>query len=300
MSGMMRDKTDRKFEVIEADHYGMCFGVKAAIAKALQIADRSPVTVLGELAHNGTVKQSMSKLGAVHGNITDLTASTKHVIITAHGAADKDRKRWAERGYRVLDTTCPLVHKAHDALRNLIVAGYTPVVIRKAGHVEVRGLTGDFPDTKVILTLDDVAALNIDSNKIGIISQTTQQLTHVVGIVKALEIRFPKADIKFTDTVCRPTKDRQVALLKLCVKVEIVIVVGGSNSNNTAQLAEKCRKLGCIAYHVQSAEEIQQSWFTGVHKVGLTAGTSTPDSDIAGVKKHLLELSRINAESNRS
>jgi len=295
----MKNKNEGKFEVIEADHYGMCFGVKAAIAKAQKVAERSPVTVLGELAHNATVKQSLHNRGAIHGDLTDNTASTKHVIITAHGAADKDRKRWSERGHRVLDTTCPLVHKAHDALRNLVADGYTPIVIGKTGHVEVKGLTGDFPGTHVVLTLEDVAALELDTDKVGIISQTTQQLTHVVGIVKAIENRFPKVEVRFIDTVCRPTKDRQVALLKLCVKVELVIVVGGSNSNNTAQLAEKCRRLGCVAYHVQSPSDLQKEWFSGISKVGLTAGTSTPDSDILRVKNRLLELSHTPARIPR-
>ena len=281
----------RQFEIIEAEHYGMCFGVKAAIAKAQQMADSTPVTVLGDLAHNNTVKRGMTQRGALHGDLTDQSAATRDVIITAHGVADRDRKRWADQGHRVLDTTCPLVHKAHAALRDLVQAGYTPVVIGKAGHVEVRGLTGDFPQAVVVLTLDDVAALDLVTDKIGIISQTTQQLTHVVGIVKAIENKFPTAEVCFTDTVCRPTKDRQVALLKLCVQVELVIVVGGSNSNNTAQLAEKCRQLGCIAYHVQSPKDIRRAWFNGIGKVGLTAGTSTPDSDILRVKNRLQEIS---------
>ncbi len=297
---MIKNKNEGRFEVIEADHYGMCFGVKAAIAKAQQMAERSPVTVLGDLAHNGTVKKSMTKRGAIHGDLTDHMASTKHVIITAHGAADKDRRRWADKGHRVVDTTCPLVHKAHGALSSLVAKSYAPVVIGKAGHVEVRGLTGDFPNTKVVLTKKDVAALQIDADKIGVISQTTQQLSHVVEIVKALEARFPSAEVKFIDTVCRPTKDRQIALLKLCVQVEIVIVVGGSNSNNTTQLVEKCRKLGCIAYHVQSPQDIRELWFSDISKVGLTAGTSTPDSDIARVKKRLLELGTLKLVNNRS
>ena len=295
MKNINETKRQGQFEVIEAEHYGMCFGVKAAIAKAQQLAERSPVTVLGELAHNATVKRSLKRRGAIHGYLTDAYATTKNVIITAHGAADVDRKRWADRGHRVLDTTCPLVHKAHAALRNLVQAGYSPIVIGKGGHVEVKGLTGDFPETQTVLNIDDVEQLHVTSCKIGIISQTTQQLSHVKQIVTAIEDRYPEADVKFIDTVCRPTKERQVALLQLCVKVELVIVVGGVNSNNTAQLAQKCRRLGCIAHHVQAPSDIKNEWFTGISRVGLTAGTSTPDSDIARIKNHLLELS---AETN--
>ena len=286
----MKTINQPKFEVIEAEHYGMCFGVKAAIAKAQQMAERSPVTVLGELAHNQTVKHSMTQRGAVHGSLTDHRAGTKNVIITAHGAANKDREKWSALGHRVLDTTCPLVHKAHAALSSLVSKGYAPIVIGKSGHVEVRGLTGDFPKTQVVKSLAEVGTLNLKFDKIGIISQTTQQIDHVEGIVTEIRNRASQAEVKFIDTVCRPTKDRQRSLLNLCTKAEVIIVVGGKNSNNTAQLAIKCRALGCLAYHVQKPSDVQNRWFEGVSKVGLTAGTSTPDEDIKRIKNHLLSL----------
>ena len=268
----------------------MCFGVKNAIKAASELAESKPVTILGELAHNATVKRSLTQLGAQHGDLHSNSAPTKHIIITAHGASDRDRKRWKDLGYSLTDTTCPLVHRAHNALRQLVVSGYAPIVIGKAGHVEGRGLTGEFPDTQTILSLGDVEQLEISSNKIGIISQTTQQIHHVAALVHAIRQRYPFADVRFIDTVCRPTKDRQQSLLKLCSRVEVVIVVGGKNSNNTAQLAAKCRKLGCAAYHIQQPSDIDPAWFKNVSKVGLTAGTSTPDSDISRVKTCLIQL----------
>lgn len=281
-----------KFDVVVASHYGMCFGVKAAIVAAQKLATRSPVTVLGELAHNATVKKNMERHGAKHSSLHGDSATTKNVIITAHGASDKDRQRWTDLGHRVTDTTCPLVHKAHAALRNLVSSGYTPVVIGKPGHVEVRGLAGDFPEAQVIQNAEDVRGLNIVSNKIGVISQTTQQIDHVEAVLETLRQRFTNAEVKFIDTVCRPTKERQSALLELCSKVKLVIVVGGEKSNNTAQLAKKCRALGCVAYHVQSPDNIHEEWFLNAKEVGLTAGTSTPDEDVERVKKRLLEISR--------
>jgi 4-hydroxy-3-methylbut-2-en-1-yl diphosphate reductase len=289
---MMKISNEVKFEVVEASHFGMCFGVKAAIATAQKLASRSPVTILGELAHNSTVKKNLERDGAMHGALESAGASTKHVIITAHGASDKERRRWSELGHRVTDTTCPLVHKAHAALRNLVSEGYAPVVIGRPGHVEVRGLMGDFPEAQAVLNVEDVGELDITHGKIGVISQTTQQIDHVDAVLEALRLRFSDAEVKFIDTVCRPTKERQVALLELCSKVNLVIVVGGANSNNTAQLAQKCRKLGCVAYHVQSPDDICSEWFLAVNKVGLTAGTSTPDEDVERVKRRLLEISQ--------
>ena len=281
-----------KFDVLVASHYGMCFGVKAAIATAHKVANKKTVTILGELAHNATVKNNLEKKGAKHAKLDDHDAPSKHVIITAHGASDKERQRWADLGHTVTDTTCPLVHKAHAQLRNLVTSGYAPVVIGKAGHVEVRGLTGDFPTAQVVLDVKDVNELDLTQNKIGVISQTTQQIDHINEVLKAMRQKFSHAEIKFIDTVCRPTKERQTALLELCSKVDIVIVVGGTNSNNTAQLARKCRSLGCMAYHIQSPADLCSSWFKGITQVGLTAGTSTPDEDVERVKQKLIELSQ--------
>ena len=288
----MNVKLETKFDVIEASHYGMCFGVKAAIKAAEKLSAMRPVTVLGELAHNASVKRGLESRGVSHGKLEADSAVTKNVLITAHGASDKDRLRWKNQGYRVTDTTCPLVHKAHPALAQLVLAGYVPIVIGKAGHVEVRGLVGDFPSAVIVQTLDDVAGLNLDTEKIGVISQTTQQITHVEVMVQAIRERHPEAQVKFVDTVCKPTKERQQALLDLCSQVKLVIVVGGSNSNNTAQLADKCRKLGCRAYHVQSPSDLKAAWFDNVERVGLTAGTSTPQSDISAVKRKLMKMSR--------
>jgi 4-hydroxy-3-methylbut-2-enyl diphosphate reductase len=287
----MRVSNKVKFDVVVATHYGMCFGVKAAIDITQKLAAKSPVTVLGELAHNATVKRNLEREGAQHVKLEGSGANTKNVIITAHGASNKDRKRWADLGHRVTDTTCPLVHKAHAALENLVAAGYSPIVIGQPGHVEVRGLVGDFPHAQVILNIEDTRKLNILGNKIGVISQTTQQIDNVDAILTALKQRFAGAEVQFIDTVCRPTKERQIALIELCAKVKVVVVVGGINSNNTAQLAEKCQKLGCIAYHVQNSDDVRAEWFIGVDKVGLTAGTSTPEEDMECIKIKLLEIS---------
>lgn len=299
---MMRLENEVKFDVIEAKHMGMCFGVKAAIETAQQLASKRNITILGELAHNASVRQSLEQRGARHASLADHSAPTKDVIITAHGASDTMRNKWKDLGYRVTDTTCPLVHKTHEALRQLVTSGYTPLVIGKAGHVEVNGLMGDFPTAQAVLTIEDVNKLNFEGElaphsrrtrlRIGVVSQTTQQINHCERMIIAIREKFPHAEVKFVDTVCRPTKQRQTALQELCSKAKLIIVVGGANSNNTAQLAKKCEQLGCVSYHVQSPQDLRPEWFTGRKRVGLTAGTSTPDEQITLVKKKLLEISR--------
>ena len=129
-----------------ARHYGMCFGVRDALRSTHDLTSERKLTVLGELVHNPVVQEHLGNLGVENGSLDDVSSSgTEDVVITAHGAADRDRRRWADAGFRVSDTTCPLVKKAHNALAQPVARGFFPVVIGKPDHVEVRGLTGDFP-----------------------------------------------------------------------------------------------------------------------------------------------------------
>lgn len=271
-----------------ATHYGMCFGVRAALRTAHDIAIREPVTMLGQLVHNPVVEAQFRALG-VHPGALDASAQTKRVIITAHGAADADRARWSAAGHSVTDTTCPLVRKAHDALALLIAEGHHPVVIGQVTHVEVRGLTGDFPQASVILSEAEAAALEPRA-AFGIIAQTTQPLESVLALVEAVKRHHSASAVRFVDTVCRPTKERQTALEELCAQCEVVIVIGGRNSNNTRQLAEKAKRLGARAHLVETAAELKPDWFHGVKNVGVTAGTSTLDETVSAVTDRLQNL----------
>jgi 4-hydroxy-3-methylbut-2-enyl diphosphate reductase len=253
----------------------MCFGVRDALKAIHATASEGPTTILGQLVHNQVVTDQLDQLGVRHGHLNDLnSATTPNVVITAHGAANRDRAAWRERGFKVTDTTCPLVKKAHTALAKLVMQGYHPVVIGKRDHVEVLGLTGDFPEAHVIMNEDDITALPAHT-KLGVVSQTTQPTTHVAHLVNQLHVRYPNSDVRYIDTVCQPTKDRQSALRELCAQVEVIVVVGGVNSNNTHQLVRTSQSYGVRAYRVSRASEIQDEWLEECENVGVTAGTST-------------------------
>lgn len=273
-----------------AKHYGMCFGVRDALRATHNLADTKEVTILGQLVHNPVVDGHLKRLGVKNGSLDmESVAATEDVVITAHGASNKDRKRWSDAGHRVTDTSCPLVKKAHNALARLAEADYFPVVIGQAGHVEVRGLTGDFPQAAVVLSFRDV--LKIGSHqKIGVVSQTTQPSDLVAELVDHIKHFHPLADVRFIDTVCQPTKDRQKSLQELSAANEVVIVVGGANSNNTAQLARTAELLGARAYHIEGPEDLRAEWFHGVETVGLTAGTSTLDETVDAVACELRKI----------
>ena len=262
-------------KIILAQHFGICFGVRDAIAQAEKLAAAGPLTILGELVHNPVVRERLRALGVEESPLQpDKTATAAQVMFTAHGVSDQRREIWRRSGHLVADGTCPLVRHAHTQLRALVAAGYFPVVIGKTGHVEVHGLTEDFPGSVVIENAADIASLPA-CDRYGIISQTTQPIERVRELVGLIERAFPDAEVRFIDTICKPTKDRQRALQDLLAEADLIVVVGGRASNNTRQLVETCRTRGKRAIHVERATELVASDFADVLTIGVTAGTST-------------------------
>ena len=276
-------------KIILADHFGMCFGVRDAIAQAERLATEAPLTILGELVHNPVVRERLRAKGIQETSLDDLRANSDRVLITAHGVSDSRRAELRAAGLEVADGTCPLVRNAHDALQGLVTAGFFPVVIGKAGHVEVEGLIGDFPEAIVLGFPEDVARLPRCS-RYGIISQTTQPITFVRQIVACVRRAHPEADVRFVDTVCKPTKDRQSALRKLIGAADAIVIVGGRTSNNTQQLVAACRAAGKTTFHVERPDELRSEWFADVEIVGLTAGTSTLPETVAAVFSQLEQI----------
>jgi 4-hydroxy-3-methylbut-2-enyl diphosphate reductase len=275
--------------IILAEHFGMCFGVRDAINQAEQLARQGPLTILGELVHNPVVRERLRAQDIGETSLAHTRSTSTRVMITAHGASDKKRAEWRAAGFDVADGTCPLVRQAHEQLQQLVAAGFFPVVIGKPSHVEVEGLIGDFPETVVVNTRADISKLP-QRARYGIISQTTQPIDFVRNIVDLIRRFHPDAEVRFVDTVCRPTKDRQFALRKLIAEVEAVVVVGGRQSNNTRQLVETCRAAGKTAFHIERAEELRADWFAKIDIVGLTAGTSTLPETVGAVHERLRQI----------
>jgi len=275
-------------KIIRAEHLGMCFGVRDAIALALQQAAAQPLTVLGELVHNETVLASLQEKG-IRIRHDPATVTTPAVMITAHGASERMMNRVRERGLNVTEATCPLVQFAHRAVSKLVDEGYHPVIVGKRDHVEVRGLTEDLKEFDVVLAETDVDGLQ-ERPRFGIAAQTTQPVERVRRLVFLIRQRFPRSEVRFIDTVCQPTKQRQTAAIDLAQQSDVVIVVGGAHSNNTHELVATCSRNCGRVYHVQTAADLRAEWFTGTETVGITAGTSTPDAAIEDVELRLGQI----------
>jgi 4-hydroxy-3-methylbut-2-enyl diphosphate reductase len=277
-------------KIIRAEHLGMCFGVKDAIALALETARHAPLTILGDLVHNDTVLAELRARGIeIRQSAAEVPTST--VMVTAHGASDRRIGETRRLGLNVIEATCPLVRVAHRSLANLVSQGFHPVVIGRPDHVEVRGLTEDLQSFDVVLHEADIDRLP-EKPRLGVIAQTTQPIARVRSLVQLIRQRFPAAELRFVDTVCQPTKQRQAAAMELAQGCTIVVVIGGAQSNNTRELVNTCSQFCARVHHVQTAGDLRGDWFLAGDVVGITAGTSTPDVVIDEVELQVRSIGK--------
>ena len=274
--------------IVRAHHLGMCFGVRDAIQLAIDHSADAPLTILGDLVHNNTVVADLRAKGiAIAHDPADVKTQT--VMVTAHGASERTLAGTRALGLDVVEATCPLVHAAHQAVATLRRNGYHPVIIGQRGHVEVRGLTEDLDDFDVVLNEEDVLTL-AEHPRIGIAAQTTQPIDKVRHLVALIRRRFPQSDVRFIDTVCQPTKQRQDAAVALARQSDVVIVVGGASSNNTRELVNTCSRHCSRVHHIQTEADLDPDWFLTARTVGITAGTSTPDETVDRVEERIRAL----------
>ncbi len=273
-------------EVWVAENAGFCFGVKRAVKMAFDAAvqHEGEVYSLGPLIHNPQVVERLSEKGvkkveALH------EIESGVVILRSHGVSSPAVVQEAERkGLRVVDATCPFVTNAQRYARQLLQEGYQVVMIGDRNHPETRSVVGH-SGGEILVTEDFLEikkALNKFSKKrVGLISQTTQTFERFAQIV--VECLKICEEVKVFNTICYATEDSQTEVHKMANQVEAMVVVGGKNSANTTHLADICREKGVPTYHIETSQEIEEGWFSGIQRVGVTAGASTPDWIISEV-----------------
>jgi 4-hydroxy-3-methylbut-2-en-1-yl diphosphate reductase len=274
-------------KVIRARNMGFCFGVRDALAATEAIARPAEVTIYGELVHNGQINRRLKDRGFLKlpERMREADAPTESLLVTAHGISERRRRRLLEAGKTLIDTTCPLVRNAHSAARGLRDERWFVVVIGRRDHVEVRGIVEDLADFAVVERESDVVSW--PAERIGVIAQTTTPTWQAERILRLIRYENAGREVRFVDTICRPTKERQEAVAELSREVRHLVVVGGKSSNNTRQLAALGESLGMTVRTVETASDLRPEWFLGLEHVGLTAGTSTPDDLIAEVERAL-------------
>ncbi|MFQ5482979.1 MAG: 4-hydroxy-3-methylbut-2-enyl diphosphate reductase [Nitrospinaceae bacterium] len=286
-----------------ASALGTCFGVKDAINMALEPQFKDDLTIVGQLVHNRQVNEALKNNGISLvkgiGQISDIR--TKKVMITAHGAAETVKKQLTLAGLTVFDASCPLVMRVHKVIKSMVDMNYFPVVIGQEDHVEVKGIVGDLEEYAVVNDEADLEKLRATGKrKLGIVSQTTQQVEKVETLVGKIRKMDCVDDVAFVNTVCQPTRDRQVAVRDLTGQVDLMIVIGGYNSSNTKKLVAVCDEMNVEAHHIEDSLQLDRKWFAGKKHVGITAGTSTPEWVINEVHTAILNIAREMAPEGNS
>ena len=272
-------------EVIVADNAGFCFGVKRAIKMANDTIDRSQgaVKALGPLIHNPQVVDAFQRRGLEVVSDLDEIEEDSTVIIRSHGVGPEVKDDAQRKGLKVVDTTCPFVTKAQQYAAKLVEENYKVVMIGDKHHPEAH--SGD--KAIVINTVAEAEALKFIP-RMGVVFQTTHSIGHVQEIVGALLKRGK--EVRVFNTLCGATTSMQKTAVELAPEVEAMVVVGGRQSANTAQLAEVCRRVNPRVHQIESANEIRAEWFSGLRRIGVSAGASTPDEVIAEVVERLTQI----------
>jgi 4-hydroxy-3-methylbut-2-enyl diphosphate reductase len=264
-----------------ARHAGVCYGVE----RALKLADEAaatgrPVHTLGPLIHNPQAVEALRARGIEVAKEPD-EARDGILVIRTHGVDPAIIEAATASGLDVVDATCPFVSSAQQAAAQLKADGYTVVIVGEADHPEVEGIVAHAGgDALVVEEVADIPE-RLPSRRVGIVVQTTQSLERLNQVVAALLPRVN--ELKVHNTICSATGQRQHAAEELARGVDVMVVVGGHNSGNTTRLAEICRTVNGRVHHVETAKELDPAWFAGAETVGVTAGASTPDEQMAGV-----------------
>jgi (E)-4-hydroxy-3-methyl-but-2-enyl pyrophosphate reductase len=272
----------KNMKIEKAEKLGLCFGVRRAIKLLKEAANKyGEIETLGPLAHNRLLVEALANLGVKPINHLD-QAQGRILAITTHGASPAVLSEIKAHHIHIIDTTCPIVRKAQNAAKELAEAGFDVFIFGDAKHSEVKGLLGWTGDKGIAaLNMKQVGSLGKSSSRLGIISQTTQTRSAFIEFARQLVgmVGPETKEMRLVNTLCPVTQEHQEAAMRLARSSQLIVVIGGSSSANARHLVEICSPL-VETYLVETADEIDNSWFLGKRHVGITAGASTPDEAI--------------------
>ena len=286
-------------KVILAKPRGFCAGVEMAIETVERALGKhgAPLYVFHEIVHNQHVVEGLKKRGVIFVNSIDEVPPGANVIFSAHGvapaiwqAAQAKRLKW------LIDATCPLVDKVHREVRKFAAQGYWIVLVGHRDHDEIAGTSGEAPGrTLIVENVGEAKALSVpDPDKVVVLTQTTLSVDDTREVIEALKPRFPKMITPAKEDICYATQNRQDAVKRLAQAVDLVLVVGSRNSENSNQLVKVARSLGKPAHLIDDHYGIDSGWLEGVARVGITSGASVPDRLVHEVVEYFRRLGADN------
>ena len=264
-------------QITVASTAGFCPGVKNAIDKVLELAKstKKPIYTLGPLIHNRQVIETLKEknIHAVSA-VSEIKEKDAILVIRAHGIPPELEAEIRRRSLEVVDATCPLVKHVHQTIAKYAEKGYDTLIVGDKDHAEVVGLMGYSLGRGRVISGPEEAAGLPRMEKVNIVAQTTQE--EDVFLAAVSEVRKKTGELTVSNTICKPTKDRQKETVELSKTSDLVIVVGGKNSANTARLFKICQKLAPAAIHIENEDELPAGLLKDKKSVFITAGASTP------------------------
>lgn len=275
-------------KVILATPRGFCAGVDRAIHVVERAIEKfgTPIYVRHEIVHNQFVVDTLKSKGVVFVDELDEVPSGSVVIFSAHGVAEEIYADAERRGLQVLDASCPLVLKVHYSAKRHYTAGRHIILIGHAGHAEVIGTLGQLPPGAITLIKNEKDARTVEvpaDKELAYITQTTLSVAETRKIIEALKERFPNIIGPDAGDLCYATGNRQAAVLDLCSKVDMLLVVGAKNSSNSSRLMELGLEQGIPSHLIASVEDLEAGWFENIDSVGISSGASAPEVLVQGV-----------------
>ena len=270
---------------------GFCAGVERAIAvveKALEKYGK-PIYVRHEIVHNKFVVEILKAKGAIFVNEIDQIPEDAIVIFSAHGVSEKIENEALSRKLKALNATCPLVTKVHLEAKQHEKNNRKIILIGHAGHPEVEGTSGQVK-SKVYLVSNknDVNALELSpDDDLAYVTQTTLSVDDTQSIIAALKQRFPNIIGPDLKNICYATQNRQNAVKELTKIVDLILVIGASNSSNSNRLRDIGSEMEKSSFLINDYNDIKLEWFKGIEKVGITAGASAPEQLVREVVEFL-------------
>lgn len=283
--------------VILAQPRGFCAGV----VRAIEIVERSlqqygaPVYVRHEIVHNKHVVNSLQRQGAHFVEELSEVPTGAVTVFSAHGVSKSVEAEGMARDLHVLNATCPLVTKVHTQGQQYAASGRIVILIGHAGHPEVEGTLGQIQGKVVLVqNIRDVDTLDLDDDTpVAYVTQTTLSVDDTRGIISALQKRFRDIVGPNTSDICYATQNRQTAVRELSKQVDVLLVVGASNSSNSNRLREIGEELGIPSYLLADGSELRPEWVRSAQVVGITAGASAPETMVEDVIAALRRLDTV-------
>jgi 4-hydroxy-3-methylbut-2-enyl diphosphate reductase len=270
---------------------GICYGVGRALRLAREAtlnSDGLPVATIGALIHNPQVVSELEREGvkSVDG-LADLQQGT--LVVRSHGMPPDVIEAASAKGLSVVDATCPYVARVHAAAEEMARAGFYLIIVGEPQHPEVKGILARAGARACVVTsVRDLPSLP-PTERVGVVVQTTQTAQSLEDIVTALRAAG-FAELRVVNTICAATSRRQQAAVTLARATDVMIVVGGHNSSNTTRLTEVARAANPRTWQVEGPDELRIEWFDQATSVGVTAGASTPESQLQQVVSKIESL----------